>query len=142
MSKRRIVTFIVAVCMVLGCVNVVPMLGAAEESAAVFVNETLSENGDGTADSPYNTFAAAVSAIKSTGGTIVVCGQTKLASDAFKNVATDITVTSKYGGSDYRGVLEGDAENGYALTGAYLYCVFSSPIEAGKTTDSICPGTM
>ena len=137
MSKRRIVTFIVAVCMVLGCVNVVPMLGAAEESAAVFVNETLSENGDGTADSPYNTFAAAVSAIKSTGGTIVVCGQTKLASDAFKNVATDITVTSKYGGSDYRGALEGDAENGYALTGAYLYCVFSSPIEAGTGTGAI-----
>ena len=100
MKKQRLITFVLAMCRVLGCITVPPDIGSAEE-AVVYVNGTLSDAGNGTAETPYNTFAAAVKAIKSTGGTIVVCGKTEISqSSPLGSVSTHIKITSKYGDND------------------------------------------
>ena len=123
--------------MVLGCMGFAPETGSAGE-AVVYVNGTLTDAGNGTAETPYNTFAAAVQAIKGTGGTIVVCGKTEMSqSSPLASVSTHIKITSKYGDNDYRGDLEDGGELGTVLGGAHIFTTKGSPTDFGVGTGAI-----
>ncbi|MBQ7660900.1 MAG: hypothetical protein IJS44_02460, partial [Clostridia bacterium] len=95
---------------------------SAFAAGVVYVDGTVAAAGDGSSpQTALKTFAAAVQAVKTGGGTIVLCGDTTIPSAGIEVAASTgtITVTSVYGGTDY------DADlimNGrLVLTGAYVF---------------------
>ena len=70
---------------------------------AVYVSD--GGTGDGSsAASPLSSFANAFKALKDTGGYIVICGQVTVSTSKLKTAAcaSPVTITSCYGGVDYR----------------------------------------
>lgn len=86
---------------------------SAVAAPTVYVNGECAENGSGTVNFPYNSFAAAVDAVRETGGTVVVTGKTVIDTRNWRTGTGSLTVTSvdPATGTDYRGA---------NCTGAYL----------------------
>ncbi|MBQ9428499.1 MAG: hypothetical protein IJU41_03015 [Clostridia bacterium] len=114
---KKLTIFFLAACLAAAVFAV-----SAFVAGVVFVDSTVAAAGDGTSPaSPLKTFASAVQAVKTGGGTIVLCGDTEIPSGGIEVAASTgtITVTSVYDEVDYDADL---VMNGrLVLTGVYVF---------------------
>ena len=77
---KKLTIFFLAACLAAAVLAV-----SAFAAGVVFVDGTVAAAGDGTSPaSPLKTFASAVQAVKTGGGTIVLCGDTEIRAAVLK----------------------------------------------------------
>lgn len=82
--------------------NQVPTLPVAKDKV-VYVSAFGKRNNDGaTAESSVNNLGLAIAMLRETGGTVVVCGNLEVKETHLIKCNGNVTVTSVYGGVDYR----------------------------------------
>jgi len=127
--KKRTLSLFLSLLMMTMCFGLtLPSATASAEGTVVYVNGEAETNGSGTKDSPYNTFANAMNAVKTTGGTVVVMGNTAITNRAFTNSAK-VTVTAHDGTTDYRGAI--GVEDNTTFTGGCLTWSTGAPYDFG-----------
>ncbi|MBQ4557674.1 MAG: S-layer homology domain-containing protein [Clostridia bacterium] len=80
----------------------VPMLPVVDSKVVYVSNFGKVDNDGKTADTAVNTLGLAVSMLRESGGTVVVCGPLTTKITYLVECADNVTVTSVYGGVDYR----------------------------------------
>ena len=80
----------------------VPTLPIADGKVVYVSNFGKVDNDGKTADTSVNTLGLAVSMLRETGGTVVVCGPLTTKITYLVECADNVTITSVYGGVDYR----------------------------------------
>ena len=88
------------VLLLLACVTILTLVAAAT-GPVVFVDGTAAAGGDGTLETPYNKLSTAVTALKTTGGTVVLTGRCTASTLALAIHSQPITYTSVYDDVDY-----------------------------------------
>ncbi len=101
-----------------------PTVPALSESGVVYLGGAAAKGDGSSPSSPVNTLAKAVGLLREDGGTVVVCEPNSLTYEThLPKTKKPITVTSVYGGADYRetaGARLGLAKNLY-LYGDYTF---------------------
>ena len=135
-----------------------PTVPALSETGVVYLGGANARGDGSSPSSAVNTFAKAVGLLREAGGTVVVCAPSSLTYETHLPVTKKpITVTSVYGGVDYRetaGARFGLAKNLYLygdyvfdkielrseLAGSILVCNYRNVVFGGDVKSTLAPG--